>query len=331
MFVTCSRWKNNMTDQQIIWTNAWFPDDVTLALQEATSAYRVVDARDMSTHAAQEALRDADIAWGQPDADIVLDAPRLRWIHITSAGYTPYDRDDLRAALRERGAVLTNSSDVYDGPCAQHVMAMMLADARQLLPSYQTQLGDRDWNAGKRRADSYLLNNQSVLILGYGAIAQRLVQLLAPFEMNMKALRRQRRGDEPIEIITEDQLPDALRDADHVVNILPESPDTRGFVNRERFAAMKRGARFYNIGRGATTDQNALREALISGALDMAYLDVTTPEPLPPDDVLWTTPNCFITPHTAGGHKGEMERLARHFERNLRLFEKGEPLINRVF
>ncbi len=320
-----------MTAQLSLWTNAWFPDDVARLLREGTSNYHLINARDMSTGEANDALREADIAWGQPDADTLLAAPRLRWIHITSAGYTAYDRDDLKAALRARGAVLTNSSGVYDEPCAQHVLAMMLADARQLLMSYQTQIGDRDWQAGKRRADSYLLNGQAVLILGFGAIARRLVQLLAPFEMNIVALRRQAKGDENVPIIGENQLFDALKEADHVVNILPESDATRGFMNGERFAAMKPGARFYNIGRGATVDQNALREVLMSGALELAYLDVTDPEPLPVDHALWAAPNCFITPHTAGGHKGEMERLARHFLRNLRLFENGDQLINRVF
>ncbi len=320
-----------MTDQLSLWTNAWFPDDVARLLREGTSNYHQVNARDMSTEEAKDALREADIAWGQPDADTLLAAPRLRWVHITSAGYTSYDRDDLKAALRARGALLTNSSGVYDEPCAQHVLAMMLADARQLLMSYQTQIGDRDWHAGERRADSYLLGGQAVLILGFGAIAQRLVQLLAPFDMKIVALRRQAKGDENVPIIGENQLFDALKEADHVVNILPESDATRGFLNRERFAAMKPGARFYNIGRGATVDQNALREGLMSGALELAYLDVTDPEPLPADHALWTAPNCFITPHTAGGHKGEMERLARHFLRNLRLFENGDQLINRVF
>lgn len=320
-----------MTDQLSLWTNAWFPDDVAGLLGESTSNYQLINARDMNTGEANDALREADIAWGQPDADTLLAAPRLRWVHITSAGYTAYDRDDLKAALRARGAVLTNSSGVYDEPCAQHVLAMMLADARQLLMSHQTQIENRDWHAGKRRADSYLLSGQAVLILGFGAIAQRLVQLLAPFDMKIVALRRQAKGDENVPIIGEHQLPDALKEADHVVNILPESDATRGFLNRERFAAMKPGARFYNIGRGATVDQNALREVLMSGALELAYLDVTDPEPLPADHALWTVPNCFITPHTAGGHKGEMERLARHFLRNLRLFENGGQLINRVF
>jgi phosphoglycerate dehydrogenase-like enzyme len=93
---------------------------------------------------------------------------------------------------------------------------------------------------------------------------------------------------------------------------------------------MAAGARVYNIGRGTTVDQDALLAALSSGRVASAYLDVTDPEPLPPDHPLWTAPNCFITPHSAGGHAGEDERLVRHFLRNLAAFEQGEPLADRV-
>jgi phosphoglycerate dehydrogenase-like enzyme len=78
-------------------------------------------------------------------------------------------------------------------------------------------------------------------------------------------------------------------------------------MDAQRFAAMKPGARFYNIGRGSTVEQGALLRVLESGTLALAYLDVTDPEPLPPEHPLWTAPNCFITPHTAVGHKGEFD------------------------
>jgi phosphoglycerate dehydrogenase-like enzyme len=143
-------------------------------------------------------------------------------------------------------------------------------------------------------------------------------------------VRRQPRGDEEIEVVSEGQLENALAEADHVVNILPANDSTQGYMNAQRFAAMKPGARFYNIGRGTTVDQDALLRALESGTLALAYLDVTDPEPLPPEHPLWTAPNCFITPHTAGGHKGEFERLVQHFLSNLRLFEKGESLRGQV-
>ncbi len=77
-------------------------------------------------------LEQADIALGQPDPKQIMNLPRLRWVHLTSAGYTRYDRPEIKSALRARGAILTNSSSVYAEPCAQHVLAMMLGFARQL-------------------------------------------------------------------------------------------------------------------------------------------------------------------------------------------------------
>lgn len=313
-----------------IWTNTRFSEPAATLLREGTAGHRLILASELGSDEANEALREADIAFGQPDADILISSTRAQWVHISSAGYTNYDRDDFKAALRGRGAFLSNSSSVFDEPCAQHLLAMMLADARQLLPSYKAQLGDHAWEGQAGRDGSFLLNGRTVLILGYGAIARRLVQLLAPFEMQITAFRRHPSGDEGIEIISEDELESAFAKADHVVNILPDNTSTRSWMNTSRFGQMKRGARFYNIGRGATVDQNALLGALESGALGLAYLDVTDPEPLPPDHPLWSAPRCFLTPHTAGGFQGEERRLVEHFLGNLRALENGEPLLDRV-
>ncbi len=313
-----------------IWTNTRFSELALALLREGTLGHRLVEANDLSSNEANEALRGADIAFGQPDVQVLMSSTGLQWAHISSAGYTSYDRDDFKNFLRDRGAILSNSSSVFDEPCAQHLLSMMLTDARQLLPSYASQLGDHSWNSGERRESSILLGGQRVLILGYGAIARRLVELLAPFHLEIKALRRHKSGDEICEIIDENEVESALNRADYVVNILPDSASTRGWMNAQRFAQMKRGARFFNIGRGATVDQNALIEALELGALELAYLDVCDPEPLPGEHPLWSAPRCFLTPHTAGGHRGEEERLVAHFLRNLRAMEKGKALRDRV-
>lgn len=274
-------------------------------------------------------LFNCEIAFGQPDPQVVIESPNLHWIHLSSAGYTNYDNDRVREALKQRGAILTNSSSVYDEPCAQHALAMILAFARRL-PQILQESGH--WNTGRHRAQSQLLNRQTVLLLGYGAIGRRLEELLAPFQLaGLYALRRQEKGDENATIIYENELSSFLMVADHVVNILPESDSTRGFMTRERFAQMQPGALYYNIGRGATTDQEALIEALNSGHLGGAYLDVTSPEPLPPEHPLWSASNCFITPHSAGGHVNEDERLVKHFLENLRRLEAGEKLNDVVF
>ena len=255
---------------------------------------------------------------------------RLRWTHLNTAGYARYDTDDVRTALRARGAILTNSSRVYAEPCAEHVLAFMLANGRQLLQAHGIQRTVRSWPTAELRASSRLLSGQVALLLGFGAIGRRLTELLSPFGMTIIAVRRQRAVAQRVQVITEDDLERALSRADHVVNLLPENSATRHFVDARRFAAMRNGAVFYNIGRGTTVDQEALLEALRSGRVSAAYLDVTDPEPLPPEHPLWTTANCFITPHTAGGHAHEHEALVGHFLENLSLFVAGSPLIDRI-
>lgn len=277
-------------------------------------------------------LDEADVAFGQPDAEQVIASPRLGWVHLTSAGYTAYDRQDLRQAFAARGAALTKSSLVYDEPCAEHVLAFLLCEARQLRGAFAAQAGARDWPQAPLRAGSRLLVGQSVVLVGFGAIGRRLAELLAPLGMRVSAVRRTVAGDEAVPTFRFDdaRAVAALGEADHVVDILPAAPGTERFFDAPRLAAMKAGAVLYNIGRGATVDQDALAAALASGHLAAAYLDVTDPEPLPPAHPLWAAPNCCITPHTGGGHADEQERLVRHFLDNLGRFTSGRPLIDRV-
>lgn len=225
---------------------------------------------------------------------------------------------------------MTNSSNVYSEPTAQHLLAMMLALARQLPRSFENQRSARVWSFHDIRARARLLNNQTVLVLGFGHIARRLVELLAPLRMNVVAVRRRVQGDEPVRVFTEAEIENLLPSADHVVNILPSSPATTNFLNAKRLRLMKPGAILYNIGRGTTIDQKMVMERLQSGHLVAAYLDVTDPEPLPPEHPLWETPNCYITPHSAGGHSDEMKRLVIHFLDNFHRFTRGEQLLNRV-
>jgi len=319
----------------VIWTNAEFPPAETALLEAGVAPHRLVRAR--TTSAAVLAagrpdplLAEADVAFGQPDAAQCLACPRLRWVEVTTAGYTRYDTAEFREGFRARGAVFTNASSVFADSCAQHVLAMMLALGRRLLPSHREQLTDRSWHYDERRFESRLLTGQTVLLLGFGAIGRRLAELLAPFGMTILAVRRQVRSERGVRIIPEEQLSTALGRADHVVNLLPDNEGTRNFVNARRLACLRPGTRFYNVGRGATVDESALLEALRSGRVGEAYLDVFQHEPLPPDHPLWEAPNCFITPHTAGGRHDQNEALVHHFLANLEAFTRGGQLSDRV-
>jgi phosphoglycerate dehydrogenase-like enzyme len=273
----------------------------------------------------------ADIAFGQPDTQAIAEAPHLKWIHVSSSGITRYDTPPFRASMAARKIPVTNSAGVYNEACAAHVLSFMLAQARHLPAALKSRAanGSAEWLA--LRGSSSTLRDETMLILGFGAIGRRLVELLQPFGMKILAYRRTARGDEGVPVVTPDQLGHTLAHvADHIVNILPDNAESRHFFNASRLAVLKPGAVFYNIGRGTTVEQGALCDALRSGRLKAAWLDVTDPEPLPEGHPLLSQPNCFITPHLAGGHADETKTLVRHFLKNFERFTRGEPLIDRV-
>lgn len=312
------------------------PPDVLEMLQAGTRGHQLVFPKNPVTSVLAKAERDpqfatVDIAFGQPDLDAIAEASNLKWVHVSSSGITRYDNPKFRAQMAERKIIVTNSAGVYNDACAVHVLSFMLAQERNLPLGLKTRTanGTREWHA--LRASSSTLRGQSVLIVGFGAIGRRLVELLQPFDMKIVACRRTARGDEGVSVITSEQLNQALAAGyDHVVNILPDSPESRQFFDAARFAAFKPGSVFYNIGRGTTVEQNALAEALRSGRLKAVWLDVTEPEPLPDAHPLWSQPNCHITPHVAGGHAGETRTLVRYFLKNFDRFQRGEPLLDRV-
>ena len=320
-----------------IWTNHGFRPEALALLQPALAAagHRLIrsemsSASVLAAGVADPALTGADIAFGQPNVADLMGPSRLRWVALTTAGYTRYDRADLRAALQARGVALTKASEVFADPCAQQVLANMLALARRLPGQLRNQDGPREWRYLEDRFTATVLTAQNVLLLGFGAIGKRLTELLAPFGCKVTAYRRTPRGDEGVTIVTDTGLSAALASADHVVDLLPDSPATKLFMNAARFSAMKRGARFYNVGRGTTVDQDALIAALKSGQVGAAYLDVMEPEPLPPAHPLWRAPNCYLTCHIGGGRREQDDELVRHFLENLRRFEKGETLVDRI-
>lgn len=312
-----------------IWCNAALSAPAENLLMHGLDGHRLVLAEKRSTSVlvagpADAGFAEADVVFGQPDAAECLRSKRVKWVAVTSAGYGRYDTPEFLETFHARGSVFTTSSTVFAEPCAQHVMAMMLALGRQLLASHAEQLGGRQWKFFEHRAGSVLMNGQTVLLLGYGTIARRLTELLAPFGMKLYAVRRKTHSERGVHIIAEDRVTSVLGEADHIVNLLPDNEATRNYVNARRLGACKPGARFYNIGRGTTVDERALVQALESGRLGAAYLDVFAEEPLPASSPLWSAPNCFITPHTAGGRSDQDAALVRHFLGNFAKFAGGD-------
>ncbi|WP_438038110.1 NAD(P)-dependent oxidoreductase [Sorangium sp. So ce128] len=322
-------------DRLIIASTVVLPAEAARSLSEGVAPHALElaaarSAKNLAVVAPDPLVLGAEVVFGQPHPDDVRAAPRLRWVHLSTAGYARYDVAAVRAALAARGAALTTSSGVYADPCAEHALAFLLSASRRLPECLENQLGPRGWPDAHLRSRSALLRGRRVLLLGFGAIGRRLAELLAPFEVELCVLRARPRGDEPFRVVAREELGDAFAWADHVVSSLPEAEGTRRLVSAALLARMRPDAWLFNVGRGVTVDQVALLEALEARRIAGAYLDVTDPEPLPPEHPLWRAPGCVITPHSAGGRREESMALVEHFLANLRRFERGEALVDRV-
>jgi phosphoglycerate dehydrogenase-like enzyme len=318
-----------------IWCNAHLPDGARALLVERTRAHRlVIPAAGLVASSrggvADPSLAEADVAFGQPDPAQLVALPRLRWLHLSSAGWSPYA--EASRLLAGCGVRVTKSSLVYDEPCAEHVLAFLLAHARRLPEAFANQHGPRAWPQHALRARARLLAGQSVVLVGFGSIARRLAAMLVPLGPVVTGVRQRVTGDEPVPTLGwgTPEADRAIAGADYVVDLLPGGAGTHRAFDAARLASLAPGAVFVNIGRGSTVDEDALLASLVAGRLAGAYLDVTEREPLPPDHPLWTAPNCLVTPHAAGGVADEGERLVRHFLENLARFLDGRSLLDEV-
>ncbi|MBC7782372.1 MAG: D-2-hydroxyacid dehydrogenase [Burkholderiales bacterium] len=317
-----------------IWTNQKLDPASADLMRRLTAPHRVIEARATSASnlvagSRDPAALDAEVLHGQPSVEDILESTKVRFIQLSSAGYTRYDRPDLLDNLKSRGIAFCNASSLYSEPCAQHALAMLLSIARAI-PQAVREQADAHWNYLSLRGQSFLLHGQKVVIAGYGAIPRRLVELLAPYSLDITAFRRTVRGDETVRTLPISEIDDHLPHANIVFNILPAATSTNRFFDRDRLMKFKPGAIYLNIGRGDTNDQDALAELLKSNHLSRVFLDVTSPEPLPKDHALWTIPTCHITPHTAGGTFDESHRMVEHFASNLGRFARGERLTDQI-
>ena len=319
-----------------IFVDFTLPPNAFKLLQEGTKDHELVFPKAPATSVLAKSSWDpafalVDVAFGQPDPEAVQKTEKLRLIQISSSGITRYDNPQFRHLVADKKVAVCNAASVYSEQCALHALSFILAQARMLPQALRTRVagGSPEWN--RLRSSCIGLEGQTVLIVGYGAIGKRLGDMLKPLNVNVVAYRRHPAQNEAVRVIGVKELDHVLsQQADHIVNILPDSAETRHFFNRAKFSNVKPGAIFYNIGRGGTVDQEALLGALRSKRLGAAWLDVTDPEPLPDSHPLYEEPNCYITPHVAGGENDESEKLVRHFLNNLKRFVNSEALVDRV-
>lgn len=263
---------------------------------------------------------------GRIDNDALAMADELQWQHLPFAGVERV----ITPALVERGILLTNSSGVSAPNMAEHLVAMMLAFARAL-PFFVKAQPERQWKPFDPEPTVFELTGQTVLLLGTGAIGKATAKRLRPFGCTIIGARRTPEVVEGFDrVVGFAELRELLPEVDHVASSLPMTPGTAGLFSSDLIRRMKPGSYFFNVGRGGTVDQPALIEALATGHLAGAGLDVTDPEPLPVDSPLWEMPNVLITSHTSGTSPKAGERVVDLAVENIRRYSSGEDLLNVV-
>jgi phosphoglycerate dehydrogenase-like enzyme len=260
--------------------------------------------------------------------ELLTEARRLRWIQATSAGV----EDFLIPELRHRPITLTNFSGVAAPNIAEHVLALVLAFARGLKPLLERQ-ARHEWPEQDRTVPTFELSGQTLGVVGMGAIGDEVAK--RAHALGMRVIATQRHEAEPppyVErLLTGDHgLDELLPMADHVVLCLPLTAQTRHTIGAAELACMRPSTHLYNIGRGDLIDQDALIDALCARRIAGVGLDVTTPEPLPPESPLWDLPDVLITDHTAGETPRYWDRGIELVVENLRHFLADEPLLNVV-
>ena len=249
---------------------------------------------DWTVEGYRQALGSANIIIGEPKNRDFQFCKNLELMQSPSSGVNYY----VQGGAFPKNAILCSMTGCYGSLIAEHILSLVLALCRRL-PEYRDQQNAGLWQL--RRYDKQL-TDATVLILGAGDIGTTVARWMRPMVGKIIGMRRVKRAfpDCFDAMITMAELDDTLGQADIVIGVLPHTPETVHLLNEQRLRTMKPDAVLVNAGRGSLIDQEALQRVLSEGHLWGAALDVTTPEPLPPEHTMWHQERLLITPHAAG-------------------------------
>ena len=278
-----------------------------------------------------QALAEAEVVlgWGVTERNFDR-ARRLRWVHVTAAGLNAL----LFPALVASDVRVTNSRGLHADSMAEHALGLLLSFARKLHLARDAQR-ERRWAQTEHwtQPTPFIdLAGSTLGIVGFGTIGLALATRARALGMHVLAVRRHPAADPAPahEQWGTERLHDLLERSDFVVLAAPETRDTRGLIGRAELARMRSNAVLVNLGRGALVDEPALIDALRSGGIAGAGLDVFEREPLPDSSPLWTMPQVIVTPHTSGLGPRYWERAMEMFQDNFERYRRGRELLNLV-
>ncbi len=260
------------------------------------------------------------LVWADPAQPELLPStvhPGIDWVQLPYAGIEPF------IPLLDRDRLWTCGKGVYARPVAEHVLTSTLA----MLRGFVHYARQSTWSGPVGRN----LHGLRVTVLGGGGITTELLPLLQPFECDVTVIRR---SADPFpgarRTATLAELDEILPDTDVLVLALAVTPETRGLLDARRFGLLRDDAIVVNVARGVHIVTDDLVEALETGEIGGAVVDVTDPEPLPDDHPLWSQPNCLVTPHIGNTPEMGLVLLADRVTENVRRYVTGDPLVGPV-
>jgi phosphoglycerate dehydrogenase-like enzyme len=281
-----------------------------------------------SPAAAASKAADVDAVIGACTPEVLAAGKAIRWIQVYTAGV---ENCVAIPAVRERSILVTNMQRISGPVMAEHVLAIMLAFTRGLDVFIPAQ-SKRAWRRDAAEGRMTLVRGKTMLVVGLGGIGSEVARLAHAAGMRVIATRASgRTGPDYVSYVgLPDELLKLAGEADVVVNTAPLTPQTTGVFDAEFFAQMKPTAYFINVGRGKSVVTSALVDALSSGAIAGAGLDVTDPEPLPAEHPLWRAPNLIVTPHVANDSDLGFGAQAEVIKENTRRYVAGERMLSVV-
>ncbi len=266
-----------------------------------------------------------EIVLGHLDHNLFPQAHCLKWIQSTGAGIDWAQHPEIIS----HPVILTNAH-IHAVPISEHLFGMLFLLTRRLQSAYLQQL-ERIWQEDTLLEGMDIITGKTLCVVGLGTIGRRCAMLGKGHEMRVIGVRNHPQATPYVEhVYGPDKIQEALSQADVVMVTLPSTPSTYHLIGAAEFAVMPKGIFFLNAGRGKTVDTDALVKALNNGTIKGAGLDVTDPEPLPPNHPLWKMANVIITPHNSSWFPRYNETTNDIFLNNLRRYVKDELLQNIV-
>lgn len=310
-----------MSEKQIlIWTGS---DDEALCMVvdklEGACSNRASDRADaLAKMPHADAFVVSAAMWNSEFADAIAMSPQLTWIQVINAGF-----DNIESMGVPGHVTISTSGPVGATVVAEHALMLLLALIHKLPAAVDAQRRS-EWLFPTLASGVTTLHGKEVTVVGFGPIGRAIVSLATTFGAKVTAVTKTAR----VGVETYDDLPSLLKRTDALVIAAPLTKITQHMINRSVFSQMKSGACLVNVSRGRIIDTDALVDALDSGVLAGAALDVTDPEPLPPEHPLWAQPNVIITPHIAWAGDGHdvRKQLEEVVVENVRRFVLGEKI-----